>query len=332
MRIPRLVSAGLMIATSLGLATVLTGTPAHADSSPGGQITRSEVLARAQNWVDRGVKYNLTRASSTLYTDVEGDNRYGPDCSGLVSMAWHITANAKQGRPQHERLRELVGQGLPGQPARPQARRRDPQGRPHRAVRPLEEQRRPHPGRLDLLAERHRRPRRERLADGLGQGPGGQLHGQRGDESWSSMQNYRPIRYKNIVDDSSPPAPRFHPGDYDGDGKSDRVLVGPVDRQVVRRVQRQRREERDHPGARAATSPSPATTTATSRPTACCSAPPPAPGTSPTPPPASRCSSRTGASTATSRSPATTTATASPTAPSGSPPPASGSSSSAATA
>ncbi|WP_283137941.1 hypothetical protein, partial [Rhizohabitans arisaemae] len=39
----------------------------------------------------------LTRRPGTLYTDVEGDNRYGPDCSGLVSMAWHITANSGKG-------------------------------------------------------------------------------------------------------------------------------------------------------------------------------------------------------------------------------------------
>src|ERR1700754_1902439 len=64
---------------------------AHAARGPDGRITRSEVLARAQNWVDRSVQYNLTRRSNTLVTDGDGSHRYGPDCSGLVSMAWHIT-------------------------------------------------------------------------------------------------------------------------------------------------------------------------------------------------------------------------------------------------
>src|SRR5262245_53344488 len=62
----------------------------QAESVMGGTITRSEVLARAQYWVDIGVKYNLTRQSGTLQPDREGGHRYGPDCSGLVSMAWHL--------------------------------------------------------------------------------------------------------------------------------------------------------------------------------------------------------------------------------------------------
>ncbi|TMR02415.1 hypothetical protein ETD86_54225, partial [Nonomuraea turkmeniaca] len=64
-------------------------TNAHAASVPNGTITRAEVLARGQNWVDRDVRYNKTRGPGTLITDVEGDNRYGPDCPGLVSMALH---------------------------------------------------------------------------------------------------------------------------------------------------------------------------------------------------------------------------------------------------
>ncbi|MFE2849860.1 hypothetical protein ACFXJO_01835 [Streptomyces lavendulae] len=75
-----LLSAGLA-ATAL---TAATAAPAQAASSKGEKITRSEVIARAQYWVDQGVPYN----QSGYYTDGHGTN-YREDCSGFVSMAWH---------------------------------------------------------------------------------------------------------------------------------------------------------------------------------------------------------------------------------------------------
>ncbi|GAA0418811.1 hypothetical protein Acor_82090 [Acrocarpospora corrugata] len=42
-------------------------------------------------------------------------------------------------------------------------------------------------------------------------GPTANLHGQLGTESWLSMQNYRPIRYKNIIDDPAPGTPSGSP-------------------------------------------------------------------------------------------------------------------------
>ncbi|MFI8393056.1 hypothetical protein [Streptomyces sp. NPDC085540] len=77
-----LISAGLA-ATALSAAAVA---PAQAASSKGGKITRSEVIARAQYWVDQGVPYN----QSGYHTDGAGTN-YREDCSGYVSMAWHAT-------------------------------------------------------------------------------------------------------------------------------------------------------------------------------------------------------------------------------------------------
>jgi hypothetical protein len=50
----------------------------------GGTITRSEVIARAQSWVDEGVPYSQT----TWYQDANGS--YREDCSGFVSMAWNL--------------------------------------------------------------------------------------------------------------------------------------------------------------------------------------------------------------------------------------------------
>jgi hypothetical protein len=54
-----------------------------------GKITRAEVIARAQDWVNRKIPY-----SQTATTD-----GYRQDCSGMVSMAWasskpgHVTYN-----------------------------------------------------------------------------------------------------------------------------------------------------------------------------------------------------------------------------------------------
>ncbi|MFD4907564.1 NlpC/P60 family protein [Kitasatospora purpeofusca] len=53
-------------------------------SSTDGQISRAEVLARAQSWVDEGVWYS----QQVYYTDSNGT--YRTDCSGFVSMAWHL--------------------------------------------------------------------------------------------------------------------------------------------------------------------------------------------------------------------------------------------------
>ncbi len=61
---------------------------AMAASSVGGPISRSEVRDRAQFWVDRHVPYS----QSAQYGDPQG-RLYRTDCSGYVSMAWHLTAS-----------------------------------------------------------------------------------------------------------------------------------------------------------------------------------------------------------------------------------------------
>lgn len=54
-------------------------------SSIDGPITRHQIMVRLQFWVDRHYVYNTNKsdedAAGTLYRD---------DCSGLVSMAWHL--------------------------------------------------------------------------------------------------------------------------------------------------------------------------------------------------------------------------------------------------
>ncbi|MFD5461594.1 hypothetical protein ACFWIQ_02040 [Kitasatospora sp. NPDC127059] len=79
------------IATSLAAAAAVsllsvTGTTAQAvgTSSVNGPISRDEIIARAQNWVDQAVPYS----QSVWHSDSNGS--YRQDCSGLVSMAWHL--------------------------------------------------------------------------------------------------------------------------------------------------------------------------------------------------------------------------------------------------
>ncbi|MFJ7155349.1 FG-GAP repeat domain-containing protein [Streptomyces sp. NPDC101118] len=60
-----------------------------ATSTVGGQITRQEILERAQFWVDNAVPYN----QGATARDPQG-RYYRTDCSGLVSMAWHLNTSA----------------------------------------------------------------------------------------------------------------------------------------------------------------------------------------------------------------------------------------------
>ncbi|MFB4262197.1 FG-GAP repeat domain-containing protein [Nonomuraea sp. GTA35] len=201
--------------TALDVAA--TPQAAHAASSPDGKITRSEVLARAQNWVDRNVRYNLTRRPNTLVTDAEGDNKYGPDCSGLVSMAWHITANSGKGGNSTVDFAGYSGKITLGSLH---------DLKPGDAIL--------RSGHMELFARWKNEQDHSQGAwtyslnggsdsDGDGweddwaKGPAVNSHGERGDESWASMQSYTPIRYKNIVDDHVP----GHGADFNGDGIGD---------------------------------------------------------------------------------------------------------------
>nr|CEL16504.1 probable membrane protein [Kibdelosporangium sp. MJ126-NF4]CTQ90456.1 probable membrane protein [Kibdelosporangium sp. MJ126-NF4] len=86
--------------------------PAAAESSDrGGPITRSEVIWRAQYWVDNQPgPYDQGGFSP----GPGGDYNYRRDCSGYVSMAWHLNANpSTQGLPgySHEIARDQLRPG-----------------------------------------------------------------------------------------------------------------------------------------------------------------------------------------------------------------------------
>lgn len=78
------IAAGVAGALLLGIAVAPA---AQATDGLGGSIERWEVIARAQKWVDWNVQYSQ---SGTAY-DAERRHTYRRDCSGFVSMTWHIT-------------------------------------------------------------------------------------------------------------------------------------------------------------------------------------------------------------------------------------------------
>ncbi|WP_052681895.1 C40 family peptidase [Saccharothrix sp. ST-888] len=71
----------------VGAASLMIATPAHAASSVGGSISPDEVIQRAKSWVSQGVPYN----QGATHTDSNGT--YREDCSGFVSMAWHLSSS-----------------------------------------------------------------------------------------------------------------------------------------------------------------------------------------------------------------------------------------------
>jgi hypothetical protein len=87
-----LVGVSLLLATS-ALSVTVQAAPAAAASSVGGNITRSEILQRAENWYQRrgSITYNMDNGSTVW--DVGSTRKYRPDCSGFVDMAWHLNAD-----------------------------------------------------------------------------------------------------------------------------------------------------------------------------------------------------------------------------------------------
>ncbi|GAA3004343.1 hypothetical protein [Streptomyces fulvorobeus] len=63
--------------------------PTPAPSTRGGQITRTEIMSRAVNWLNRDIPYS----QSAYATDPDGDHTYRTDCSGFISMAWHASTS-----------------------------------------------------------------------------------------------------------------------------------------------------------------------------------------------------------------------------------------------
>ncbi|MFF3005284.1 hypothetical protein ACFVTF_21005, partial [Kitasatospora sp. NPDC057940] len=92
-KLARITLAASIAASGAIAATAFTTTAAHAaaSSTVGGQITRSEILSRAQYWFNQnpGLTYN----QGATFPDSSG-RYYRKDCSGYVSMAWHLGYSA----------------------------------------------------------------------------------------------------------------------------------------------------------------------------------------------------------------------------------------------
>ncbi|MET9468597.1 hypothetical protein ABZY44_28170 [Streptomyces sp. NPDC006544] len=77
-------AAGAVALVVAALALTFSSAPAASASEPGGPIGRGEAMDRAWSWVAEQVPYSW---------DGCYENRFGcyrPDCSGFVSMAWHL--------------------------------------------------------------------------------------------------------------------------------------------------------------------------------------------------------------------------------------------------
>lgn len=86
-RVRQLIAA--VIATFLTVTLGLISIPsATAASAVGGPITRHDVWERGAYWVHQRVPYSQSRTAR----DPEG-RQYRTDCSGFVSMAWHLGAS-----------------------------------------------------------------------------------------------------------------------------------------------------------------------------------------------------------------------------------------------
>jgi hypothetical protein len=72
---------------AVGAATLTTPTAAHA-SSVGERISRTEVIDRAKYWLNRGDTWYSQKQSDAISDGTGG--AYRPDCSGFISMAWHL--------------------------------------------------------------------------------------------------------------------------------------------------------------------------------------------------------------------------------------------------
>ncbi|MGW8989873.1 hypothetical protein ACWGRF_08095 [Streptomyces zhihengii] len=92
LRRPVTVLTGALTASVLGLTAAVVSEVAAPStayaSSVGGAISRAEILNRAEWWIDTyGAIYSQDQADAKA--SVTGE-KYRPDCSGFVSMAWRL--------------------------------------------------------------------------------------------------------------------------------------------------------------------------------------------------------------------------------------------------
>ena len=202
----RCAAAVATLAAGTAVAAVLTAAPAQA-STIGSTISRNEVLQRAQYWVDQGYTYTQT---GTHYAGPDGDQTYRRDCSGLVSMAWHLNTGSSGGYDT-DQFHTWSGTTV-------LASLNDL--KPGDALLKT--------GHIELFAKWKNNGDHSQGAYVYSFNSSGETvqnpyvvsnFRNLGFDSWSDMTNYTPRRLKNIRDDDS----SGHLGDVNGDGKLDVV-------------------------------------------------------------------------------------------------------------
>jgi hypothetical protein len=187
-------------------------------SNVGGALTRTEMLQRAQYWVDRGFTYS----QSTSAPDSSGRN-YRTDCSGLVSNAWHLSSSLvtnqflSNAQANAAAMQVISLDSL--EPGDAVVRDSDGFGPD---------------GHIELFAFWANAADHRQGAYVYSFNEDGETvenpyaasnFGNWGFDSWSELSGYTAIRYTNRIDDSPPPAPvepvGSQTGDFDGDGKSE---------------------------------------------------------------------------------------------------------------
>jgi len=85
----------LIVAVVVGATVSMAAIQAPAVAAPayGGDVKRSVVINRAQDWLDRNVQYD----SGAVAWDINQGRQYRQDSSGFVSMTWKLTSNATTG-------------------------------------------------------------------------------------------------------------------------------------------------------------------------------------------------------------------------------------------
>ncbi|GAA1684191.1 hypothetical protein GCM10009765_36990 [Fodinicola feengrottensis] len=112
--------SGALIATTTLLASfgfAGAATPAFAASGIGGKITRSELIARADDWMRRAPAYD---PNGSVF-DAGQTRKYRTDCSGFVDMAWHLNSddNTTDFAADPSRFVEVSGRGADKSGLRP---------------------------------------------------------------------------------------------------------------------------------------------------------------------------------------------------------------------
>lgn len=198
----RLKKSAIAVAVAAAAIGGLTALPAHAASSLGGSITRSEVIARAQNWFNQNVPYDQNGS----FPDGTGTN-YRPDCGGFVDMAWHASSQPNTSGLDSRSITSRVALGdlLPGDAL-------DDSADGHAIL--FDHWVNQSTGEFSYYQEANSTDDMMHNTDFVNGGSDGMIAGH-------PASNYFGLRYNNIVDDLTLNYSQTTAGDYNGDKISD---------------------------------------------------------------------------------------------------------------